>query len=90
MKEVVAKLSKTTIYALITHIYLNTYLLKSVYFECRIIEISMSQENKLRKTYEEILLTKVNLSVKLYWIIIYLWKLALGLGLIKPTIAIKM
>ena len=89
MKEVIDKLSKTTIYTAMTHLYFNAYLLKSMYFGCGIMELSRLQEDKLRKIYEETILAKVGLSIKSYCTIMYVRKTVLGLGLIKPSMAVE-
>ena len=47
MRTAVAKLMNTTIIVLLTYIYFNTYLMKSVHFGYGIIELEEEQEQIL-------------------------------------------
>ena len=89
IQEAIDKLFKTTMHTATTHLYFNAYLLKSMCFGCGIIELSRLQEEKLRKIHKETILAKIGLSIKSYYTIIYVRKIALGLGLIKPSTAVK-
>ena len=45
--------------------YFNAYLLKAVYFSYGIMELSQSQENELKKLYENTILQKLGLSMNM-------------------------
>ena len=44
MKIAVAKLKETIIYPHIIYIVFNVYIMKSIYFGCRIVELHLKQE----------------------------------------------
>ena len=89
MKQAIAKLKNTTITILVVYIYYNMYLLTKVYFRCGIMKITDKQEEYLMKIYEPTILKKLGFSVKFPHNILYAWKLALGIGIIKSSTVIK-
>jgi len=70
------------------HIYFNMYLLKSIFFGCGIISITNNQEKELKRIYKAPILSKLQLSEKLPRYILYMYKTAGRIGLLKPSIAI--
>ena len=52
-------------------VYYNIYMLKSVYFRYRIIDLNEKEKDELRRTYEELLLRKLGLSIKFLRIVIH-------------------
>ena len=58
MRTAVVKLMNTTIMVLLIYIYFNAYLMKSVYFGYRIIELEEEQEQILQNIYEKLFLKK--------------------------------
>ena len=64
--------------------YYNTYVIKSVYFGCGIVELTNKQEEELKIMYEEPLLTKLGLSRKFPRNVLHNRKSALGVGIMTP------
>ena len=52
-------------------VYYNIYILKSVYFRYRIIDLNEKEKDELRRIYEELLLRKLGLSIKFLRIVIH-------------------
>jgi hypothetical protein len=95
MQYTIAKLQNTVIVLPLTYIFFNQYLIKSIYFGCRVVYLNKVQEKELMKIYEEPILKKIGLSAKFSRQILYAWKSALGVGIIRPstiinTLAIKL
>ena len=86
--EAIYKLKNTTIVASTACIYYNMYLIKKVYFGCRVLGITLQQEEVLKKIYEPIILRKLELSENFPRAVLYSRKTALGVGLIVPRIII--
>ena len=63
-------------------------LTKKVYFGCRIIKLIPKQEEILMKIYKLVLLVKLDLSKKFPRNILYTRKIALEVGIMKPSIII--
>jgi len=63
-------------------------MIKSVYFGCRIVELSMCQEKELKQIYKEPLLIKLGLSRNFPQSILYSRKSALGIEIMTPNIII--
>ena len=61
------------------------YLITHVYFGCGIIKMSPQQELILMKISEPVLLQKLKLSEKFPREVLYARKIALGVGLMKPS-----
>ena len=77
-------------YPNLTYLYFNAYLLKSIYFKCRIIEISELQDLFLRSLYKMIILKKLGLGATFPQLILYIRQNIMGVRLIKLSIAIAM
>ena len=83
-----AKLLKTKLTALLTYIYFNAYLMKSVYFRCGIYQLDNKQEQILKNIYENLFLWKLQLSEKMLREVLYARKKALGVGIVAPSTVI--
>ena len=64
------------------------YLIKQVYFSCRIVKLLPQQEDILMKISESVLLIKLDLSEKFLRKILHTRKIALGIGIMKLSIII--
>jgi len=71
MKKVVVKLNNTILHPNLIFLYFNTYLLKSIFFRCEIINLNEKQEKELQKMYEEMITTKLGLGQKFLRHILY-------------------
>ena len=60
----IIKLVNTDINPYQAAVYYNVYMIKSIYFDCRIVELTEKQEKELRRIYKEPLLVKLGLSRK--------------------------
>ena len=58
INQAITKLQKTIIEAGLIYLYFNTYLLKSVFFRCRVVNLSVKQQTKLQKKYEGTIIQK--------------------------------
>ena len=65
-------------------------MIKSVYFGCRIIELTNRQEQELKRIYEELLLIKLGLSRNFPRDVLYSRKSALGVRIMMPSTIINM
>ena len=45
-------------------VYYNVHMIKSVFFGCRVINITKKQEKELKRLYEEPILRKMDFSTK--------------------------
>ena len=81
----IAKLNNTNIIALLIYVYYNAYLIRSMYFGCRILKLINPQQKQLIKIYEPIILKKLYLSQKFLRSMLYMRKSALGIGIMKPS-----
>ena len=61
---------------------------RSVFFRCRIIELTAKQNTELKKIYEAPLLWKLGLGKKFLRKLLYVQRIALGVGLLQPKIVI--
>jgi len=84
MTEAIYKLKNTEIVVSTAYLYYNMYLIKKVYFSCRVMSISHQQECVLKQIYESIILRKLELSENFPRAVLYLRKTALGVGLLSP------
>ena len=66
------------------YLYFNAYLLKKVFFECRVINLSKEQDKELRRMYETTLAKKLRLGSNFPRTALYSRKNAVEIGLIKP------
>ena len=64
--------------------------MKSAYFGYRIIELTNKQEEILRAIHEEMIAEKIGLGKKFPRRILCVQKTTIGVGLIKPSTAVKM
>ena len=83
MKQAIAKLKNTTITTLVAYIYYNMYLLTKVYFGYSVINITKVQEQILVKVHEITILRKLRFIEKFPQRVLYSYKTALGISLIK-------
>jgi len=88
MIEAVFKLKNTKIVVPTAHLYYNMYLIKKVYFGCRIVHLTEQQEGVLKRICEPVLLKKLGLSENFPRSVLYSRKTALGVGLLAPRIII--
>ena len=88
MRVVMVKLLKINIIAPLTYIYFNTYLLKSVYFGCRIVQLDNEQEYILQNIYEIPFLWNLQLSEKIPKEVLCIRQSALEIRLIKLSMAV--
>ena len=82
MKEVIYKLRKVEIAALIAYLYYNAYLIKKVHFGSGVMALTEKQEIVLKQIYEPVLLRKMNLSEKFPRSVLYSRKKELGIELL--------
>ena len=61
------------------------YMIKSIFFGCRVIELNLREEEELKRIYEELILIKLGLGRKFPRIVLYKRTSALGIGLMKPS-----
>jgi len=85
MQEALCKLKSVLLSIANAYMYYNMYLMRKVYFGCGIITLMPNQEKILIKISESILLRKIGLSKKFPTKMLYIRKLALGIGLMKPS-----
>ena len=92
VNEAVVKLSIVEMNYHQTVIYYNVYMLTSIYFRSRIIELDEKEEIELMRITEPALLRKMGLSVKFPRTVMYESQNILGMGFIKPStmIAVQM
>ena len=70
------------------YLYFNTYLLKSAFFSCGIVNLSTKQEEKLQKKYEIVIAQKMKLGMTFLRAVLYSRRKVIGIGLIRPKMAI--
>ena len=90
IEVVVHKLKNTSIPRYLTYIVFNAYIMKSVYFGYRIIELNQRQVEILKQIYEEVIAEKIGLGKKFLRKILYVRKTIMGIELISPDTAVKM
>ena len=90
MEMAMWKLQNTPITASNACMFINMYLTTHVHFGCGIMKLLPKQEEILSKISEPVLLKKLNLSVKFPREILYARKLALGVGLMRPSTIVAM
>ena len=83
--DAVSKLNNTPMNTKNAYLYYNMYLIKKVYFGCGIANITRKQENELLQICERPIIKKLGLSEKFPRELLYSRKLALGIGLLKPS-----
>ena len=66
-------------------VYFNTYMIKSVFFGCGVIELNQKQEKELKRLYEAPMLMKLGLSKNFPRLALYVRKSVLGIGLMQPS-----
>ena len=71
-------------------VYYNAYMITSMYFGCGIIELTIKQEQELKRLYKEPLLIKLGLSRNFPRQVLYSRKSALGIGIMIPSTIINM
>ena len=86
----IGRLNNTILKPHLTYLYFNVYLLKSVLFGCRVVNINNKQDKILCSVYEEIILLKLGLRKKFLHYILYTRDNAVGIRLFKPKTAIAM
>ena len=86
----ITKLMNTQINPFQAAIFYHTYMIKSAFFGCGIIELNEKQNDALKQIYEEPLLMKLGLSRKFPRKILYSRKSALGVGIMTPLTIIAM
>jgi len=64
-------------------VYYHIYMIKSVFFGCRVIQLKLRQEKELKQLYEEPLLIKISFSRKFPRKVLYMRKIALGIGIMS-------
>ena len=67
----IMKLMSTDINPYQAVVYYNVHMIKSVYFRCRVVKLTTSQEYELKKLYEKLLL-KNQVEVKISCVIYYI------------------
>ena len=83
MKEAVRKLNNTEMVTITVSMYYNIYLIKNVYYSCRILSISQKQEEILKKICKPVILRKLRLSIKFLINVLHTRKLVLEVGLMS-------
>ena len=64
-------------------VYFNVYMIKSIFFGCRVIELNPKEVKELKKIYEEPMLIKLGFSKKFPRTAFYTRKSTLGVGIMK-------
>ena len=65
-------------------VYFNIYIIKSVFFGCRVIELNPKEVKELKQIYKEPMLIKLGFSKKFPRTALYIRKSVLGVEMIKP------
>ena len=65
--------------------YFNVYMIKSVYFRCRMVNMNQQQEKELQRICKEPILIKLGLSRKFPRTVLCSRKSVLGVGLMLPS-----
>jgi len=63
-------------------VYFNMYMIRSVFFGCRIIDLSVTQDNEIKRIYELPIAKKLQLGEKFPSTVLYSQRSALGVGLV--------
>ena len=64
------------------HLYFNMHVLKSAYFGCRVIQLSLKQQDELKIIYKGPIMKKLGQSMKFPKYILYARKLVSEVGLL--------
>ena len=80
----ITKLIQTTINPFQAANYYNIYMIKSMYFGCRIVELIVAQEVELKWIYKKPLLIKLELGQKFPQEVLYSRKSILRVGIMTP------
>ena len=91
--ELYASITKFINIALIPYqvaIYFNIYMIKSVFFGCRVVSFNQKQEQELKRICEELLLRKMGFSQKFPQNALYSRKIAIGIGIMELLTIIDM
>ena len=79
------KLINTALKAHLVYYYFHMYMVKNVFFGCRITSFIPNQEIELTKIYEQLIIDKLCLGAKFPRKVLYIHKKALGISLMKPN-----
>ena len=88
MRKVVAKLNNTVLHLNLTYLYFNIYLLKNIFFRCRIVNLNEKQEKELQRMCKEMIAIKLRLRQKFSRYVLHTRRNVIGIGLIKLNTAI--
>ena len=83
--EAIHKLKNIIIITSIIYVFYNMYLIKKVYFRCKIVKLILQQENILIKISKTVLFVKLGLSKKFPRKMLYTRKSTLGISLIRSS-----
>ena len=84
MREAIHKLCNTYLLASTAYLFCNAYLIKEVYFGCRVMLITSAQEKILQKICEPVVVRKLKLSKKFQRKVLYVRNSTLRVGLLAP------
>jgi len=88
MYEAIAKLNSTIVQSQLIYLYFNTYLIKSVFFVCGIVELLEEQNIILQKIYKATIAKKMKLRTTFLRAILYMRQNVIGMRLITLKINI--
>ena len=90
MYEAIAKLNSTVMKLQLVYLYFNAYLIKKVFFRCRIIKLHKEQTIILQKMYEKIIIKKLEVGENFLQAVLYSRRNIVGYGLVKPETVLAM
>ena len=90
MYEAIAKLNSTIVQSQLIYLYFNTYLIKSVFFVCGIVELLEEQNVILQKIYKATIAKKMKLRTTFLRAILYIRQNVIGMRLITLKINMVM
>ena len=64
MAALITKLMNLEINSYQASIYYHVYMIKAVFFGCRVVELYLKEEEELKRIYKKLLLQKLGLSKK--------------------------
>ena len=90
MYKAIAKLNSTVMKPQLVYLYFNTYLIKKVFFRCRIIKLYKEQTRILQKMYGKIIIKKLGVEENFLRGVLYSRRNTVGYGLVKAETVLAM
>ena len=79
------KLMNTDLKVSLMYLYFHCYMIKNVFFRCRVVHFSPPEEKELNKLYKQPIIDKLRLGMKFPRRALYIYKKVLGVGLMEPN-----